>query len=214
MPLGTLLSVVLLQLCLDVSSTAGVVALLQRSIVVLLCCYIIFIITNGRSLTLSITLQIKNYRDRQVWKLTPRTASKVNAFKAWVASGDAMAEQYKKAPAPLDFKDAKGKLRDKEFVESLEKFYKTASPPPEVYEAPEGAAEERAKYLEMFKESEAFDQELKVAVKAELEFMKQNRTTKDTTIHDFKMNYPAIHEEIEDEIEAREWFKNTGMQSK
>ena len=27
-------------------------------------------------------------------------------------------------------------------------------------------------------------------------------------IHDFKMNYPAIHETIEDEIENREWFKD------
>lgn len=125
-----------------------------------------------------------------------------------------MAEKYNKPPAPLDFKDAKKKLRDQQLVDNLEKFYKTASPPPEVYTPPEGAKEERAKYLDMFRESEAFDQELKVGVQAELDFMKDNRTTKDTTIHDFKMNYPVIHEEVEDEIEAREWFKDTGMTAK
>lgn len=119
-----------------------------------------------------------------------------------------MAEKYNSPPAPVDFAGAKSSIRDTELVESLEAFYKTASPPPEVYEKPEGADEERAKNLELFKESEAFDKELKEGVKAELDFMKTNRTTKDTTIFDFKINYPAIHEEIEDEIERREWFKD------
>ena len=119
-----------------------------------------------------------------------------------------MAEKYNKPPTPVDFAGAKSSIRDTELVDSLEAFYKTASPPPEVFVKPEGVDEERAKLMEMFKESEAFDQELKEGVKAELDFMKANRTTKDTTIHDFKMNYPAIHETIEDEIENREWFKD------
>jgi len=125
-----------------------------------------------------------------------------------------MSEKYNKPPAAVDFSGAKKSIRDQELVASLESFYKTASPPPETFDPPAGVAEERAKYLEMFKESEAFDQELKSGVKAELDFMKANRTTKDTTIHDFKMNYPAIHEEIEDEIEKREWFKDVGMAAK
>lgn len=125
-----------------------------------------------------------------------------------------MSEKYSKPPTPIDFASAKSSIRDTALVDSLESFYKTASPPPEVFEKPEGADEERAKYLEMFKESEAFDQELKEGVKAELDFMKNNRTTKDTTIHDFKMNYPAIHETIEDEIENREWFKDVGLTAK
>lgn len=146
--------------------------------------------------------------------MTPRTASKVNAFRAWVTTADVMAEKYNKPPAAVDFSGAKKSIRDQELVESLEAFYKTASPPPETFEKPEGGDQERAKYMDMFKESEAFDQELKAGVKAELDFMRANRTTKDTTIHDFKMNYPAIHEEIEDEIENREWFKDVGMQAK
>ena len=125
-----------------------------------------------------------------------------------------MSEKYSAPPEPVDFSAAKKNIRDQELVASLEAFYKTATPPPEVYTAPEGVEEERAKVLEMFKESEAFDQELKAGVKAELDFMKANRTTKDTTIHDFKMNYPGIHEEIEDEIENREWFKDVGLSAK
>lgn len=160
------------------------------------------------------TCSIPTRRSREVWKLTPRTASKVNAFRAWVTTADVMSEKYNKPPAPVDFASAKASIRDQELIASLEAFYKTASPPPEVYEAPEGVEEERAQVLEMFKESEAFDQELKEGVKAELEFMKANRTTLDTTIHDFKMNYPAIHEDIEDEIENREWFKDVGMAPK
>jgi len=151
---------------------------------------------------------------REVWKLTPRTASKVNAFRAWVTTADVMADKYNKPPAAVDFAGAKKSIRDQDLVDTLEAFYKSASPPAEVFTAEEGVAEERAKYLDMFKESEAFDQELKEGVKAELDFMKANRTTKDTTIHDFKMNYPAIHEQIEDEIENREWFKDVGLQAK
>jgi hypothetical protein len=28
-----------------------------------------------------------------------------------------------------------------------------------------------------------------------------------------RVNYPLIHEEIEDELERREWFKDTGISS-
>jgi ATP synthase D chain, mitochondrial (ATP5H) len=146
--------------------------------------------------------------------LTPRTAAKVNGFRAWVTTGEVMAEKYAAPPAPVDFSHAKKTIRDKVLVDNLEAFYKTASPKPEIFTQPPGVEEERKKVLAMFVESEAFDQELKVGVKAELDFMKGNRTTKDTTILDFKMNYPAIHETIEDEIERREWFKDVGMTAK
>ncbi|CAB9501037.1 ATP synthase D chain, mitochondrial (ATP5H) [Seminavis robusta] len=151
---------------------------------------------------------------RNVWKLTPRTAAKVNSFRAWVTTGEVMADKYNKPPAPVDFSGAKSSIRDQELIAGLEDFYKTASPAPETYEPEPGVEEERKKVLAMFEESEAFDQELKESVKAELDFMKDNRTTKDTTIFDFKMNYPGIHEQIEDEIENREWFKDVGMTAK
>jgi hypothetical protein len=56
-------------------------------------------------------------------------------------------------------------------------------------------------------------QELLPVLEAELAFQKNNRTTSDTTVFDMKVNYPVIHEEIEDEIERREWFKDTGIGS-
>lgn len=164
--------------------------------------------------TISICIIFTPHRSREVWKLTPRTAAKANAFRAWVTTGEVMAEKYNKDPPPIDFAGAKKKIKDQGLVDEMEKFYKASSPPPETYTAPEGVAEERAKVLAMFQESDAFEAELKTAVKKELDFMKQNRTTRDTTVHDFKLNYPMVHEEIEDEIEAREWFKDTGMAAK
>ena len=46
-------------------------------------------------------------------------------------------------------------------------------------------------------------------IQNEIEFSKNNRTTTETTVFDMKLNYPLIHEEIEDELERREWFKDT-----
>ena len=50
-------------------------------------------------------------------------------------------------------------------------------------------------------------------IQNEIEFCKNNRTTTETTVFDMKLNYPLIHEEIEDELERREWFKDTEYES-
>lgn len=43
---------------------------------------------------------------------------------------------------------------------------------------------------------------------AELEFMKANRTTRETSVSDVKEAYPDIAEETEKELEERKWFKD------
>ena len=43
----------------------------------------------------------------------------------------------------------------------------------------------------------------------ELAFMKKNRLNREMSVSDMKEIYPDIAEEVEDEIERREWFKDT-----
>lgn len=123
---------------------------------------------------------------------------------------DSMAEKYKAPPGPVDFASAKKTVRDKELVSMLEAFYKGNKPPPEVHVMPE---EERIKSKEniaYLKELDAVHKEFIPVLENEIAFVQSNRTTKDTTLFDMKVNYPLIHEEIEDELERREWFKDTG----
>jgi hypothetical protein len=61
------------------------------------------------------------------------------------------------------------------------------------------------------KEQAALYAELKEDTLKEIEFLKGTRTSADTTIHDLMCNNPTIHEEIEDELERREWFKHVGL---
>merc|ERR1719414_450700 len=150
---------------------------------------------------------------REVWKLTPRTSGRVMQFRAWVGAADVMAEKYAQPPPPVDFASAKSKIKDAALVDALESFYKANKPPPETYTRPAVDEAEQAETLAIFEQSGAFDSELKAVVANEIEFMKENRTTKDTTIHDFKLNYPMVAEEIEDEIEKQEWFKDVGLGS-
>ena len=39
--------------------------------------------------------------------------------------------------------------------------------------------------------------------------MRKNKTSRDMSTNDMKEVYPDIAEEVEDEIERREWFKDT-----
>lgn len=119
-----------------------------------------------------------------------------------------MAEKYSAPPAPIDFAKHKTTVRDVSIVESLEAFYKTASPAAETYE---WSAEERADKLNQIEEAKgrlAFTQEMIEETEAELEFMKSNRTTRETTGTDIKEAYPDIAEETETELEERKWFKD------
>lgn len=141
-------------------------------------------------------------------------ASKFNKLKAWVAMSEATFTQFQSPPAPVDFGAAKKKVRDQELVDSLEAFYKASKPPAETYPLPEAELAEADAKIAFLQEVDALNKEFLPVLEEEVHFQKNNRTTKDTTIMDMKMNYPLIHEEVEDEIERREWFKDTGIGSK
>ena len=120
-----------------------------------------------------------------------------------------MAEKYSAPPTPIDFNKSKGTIRDKALVENLEKFYTASTPPPETHE---WSAEEQANKKAQIEEAKgrlAFTQEMIAETEYEIEFMKANMTTRETTGSDVKEAYPDIAAEVETEIENREWFKDT-----
>jgi hypothetical protein len=119
--------------------------------------------------------------------------------------------KYQAPPAAVDFALAKKSVRDQELVDSLEAFYKVSQPPPETYEVPAAEMAEADVKIVFLKEVDALNKEFLPVLEEEVNFQKNNRTTKDTTIFDMKLNYPLINEEVEDELERREWFKDTGI---
>jgi hypothetical protein len=152
-------------------------------------------------------------RTADVWRAAP-VVQNANLFRAWVATADAQAEKYKSAPAAIDFAGAKSKLRDGKMVDMLESFYKTAKPAPETYEWDAEDKAFKTEYFEQVKEQAVVYAELKDDLQKEIAFQKTTRTTADTTVYDLMCNNPTVHEEIEDEIERREWFKDIGLNSK
>jgi hypothetical protein len=122
-----------------------------------------------------------------------------------------MFETYKAPPTPIDFNKAKTSVRDKELVLMLENFYKSSQPPAETYVMPESEKKDAADTLTYLKELDEMNEEFLPVLEKEIEFYETTRTTKDTTVFDMRVNYPLIHEEIEDELERREWFKDTGI---
>lgn len=124
---------------------------------------------------------------------------------------DAAFEKYQKPPAPVDFASAKKAVRDKELIDALEAFYKASKPPPETHEWPKEEAMKTEENIAYLKELDAVNKEFLPVLEAEIDFQKNNRTSTDTTMFDMMLNYPLIHEEIEDELERREWFKDTGI---
>jgi len=148
-------------------------------------------------------------RSRPVWTCSPEVAAGYNKIKTWVAMSDAMYEKYQKPPGPVDFASAKKKVRDVELVDMLESLYKSSKPPPETFAQPESekkAVEETLSYL---KDLDALHKDFLPVLDKEIEFYESVRTDENTTCHDMRANYPLIHEEIEDELERREWFKDT-----
>ncbi|KAG7361827.1 ATP synthase D chain, mitochondrial ATP5H [Nitzschia inconspicua] len=145
-----------------------------------------------------------------VWKAAP-IVQNVSQFRSWVATAEAQAEKYKAAPGPIDFASAKKAVRDKELVEFMETFYKSAKVPAETYEWDKDDKEFKLAHFEQVKEQAAVYAELKEDTLKEIEFLKSTRTSADTTIHELMCNNPTIHEEIEDELERREWFKDVGI---
>lgn len=126
---------------------------------------------------------------------------------------ESMFEKYQKPPEPIDFTAAKKSVRDKGLVESLESFYKSSQPPPETYTMAETEKTNSEETIAYLKELDSLHKELLPVIEKEISFFQTTRTTKDTTVFDMKLNYPLIHEEIEDELERREWFKDTGIGS-
>ena len=144
-----------------------------------------------------------------MWTSSPQVSAHYNAVKSWVAMAEAAAEKYKTAPPPIDFSATKSKVRDQELVKILEDFYKASKPAPETHEWSAEEQEQMDYHIQFLKDLDAFNTEALPVLEKELEFQSGNRTTTETTMFDMKVNYPAIHEEIEDEIERREWFKDT-----
>ena len=149
-----------------------------------------------------------------MWSCSPEVSAKFNNFKSWVAMSESMFEKYQQPPAPVDFNAAKKSVRDKQLVEHLEAFYKASSPPPEVSVMPESEKAKSDENIAYLQELDAFHKEFMPVVEKEIEFLQNNRTTADTTLFDMQVAYPLIHEEIENELEAREWFKDTEYEKK
>jgi hypothetical protein len=93
----------------------------------------------------------------------------------------------------------------------METFYKSAKLPAETYEWDAEDKKFKLDHMEQVKEQAVVYAELKADTLKEIEFLKSTRTSADTTVYDLMCNNPTIHEEIEDELERREWFKDVGL---
>lgn len=122
---------------------------------------------------------------------------------------DAMHEKYQAPPSPIDFATTKKAVRDGGLVDVLEAFYKSSTPPAEKYEMPQEETTKSEETIVYLKELDKLNKELLPVIEKEIAFYETTRTNANTTMYDMKINYPSIHEEIEDELERREWFKDT-----
>jgi ATP synthase D chain, mitochondrial (ATP5H) len=132
-----------------------------------------------------------------------------NKLRAWVSMSESMYEKYKAPPAPIDFATTKKSVRDGALVDQLESFYKASKPPAEKYEMPPEETTKSDETIAFLKEADKLNKELLPVIEKEIDFYGSTRTTVETTFYDAMVNYPSIHEEIEDELERREWFKDT-----
>jgi hypothetical protein len=120
-----------------------------------------------------------------------------------------MAEKYNAPPAAIDFASAKSSVRDTELIEALEALYASGAPPSENFAwSAEDKADKSAQIAEA-KAQLAFTGEMIADTEKEIAFMKANRTTRQTSATELAEAYPDVAEEIEDELDRREWFKDT-----
>jgi hypothetical protein len=140
-------------------------------------------------------------------------AAGYNKLRSWVTMAESMADKYDRPPTPIDFAAAKKNVRDTGLVEMMEQFYTTQKPPIETHIMPESEHTRSKETIAYLEQLNALHKEFLPVLEKEIEFCKSSRTTRDTTVHDLRLNYPLIHEEIEDELERREWFKDTGYGS-
>lgn len=130
-------------------------------------------------------------------------------FRGWAANAESMALKYSAPPAPIDFGAVKTGVRDKELVSVLEAFYATAKAPPEIVEWTD---EEKAMCQMKIDEARgdvALYQELIADTEKEIQFLKENMTTLETSAEDIFIMDPELAAEVDDEVEARAWFKDT-----
>eukprot|EP00558_Chaetoceros_sp_UNC1202_P008666 CAMPEP_0197246766 /NCGR_PEP_ID=MMETSP1429-20130617/21932_1 /TAXON_ID=49237 /ORGANISM="Chaetoceros sp., Strain UNC1202" /LENGTH=168 /DNA_ID=CAMNT_0042707509 /DNA_START=27 /DNA_END=533 /DNA_ORIENTATION=+ len=142
------------------------------------------------------------------FRSNPDLAVAVSSFRAWAASAEGMAEKYSAPPAKIDFVSHKSSVRDQSLVADLESFYGSNAPAAETYEWSSEDQADKKTQMEEAKGRMAFTQEMIEEAEAELEFMKTNRTTRETSGSDIKEAYPDIAEETEKELEERRWFKD------
>jgi hypothetical protein len=120
-----------------------------------------------------------------------------------------MYEKYSAPPEAVDFSKTKSIVRDKALVDMLESFYKSTELTPEVHVFPPEEIAAAEEHIAFCVEADACYKEALPVLEAELAWAVDCRTTTETTVFDYKLNYPLLHEEILDEIEAREWLKDT-----
>ncbi|GKY94573.1 hypothetical protein MPSEU_000422900 [Mayamaea pseudoterrestris] len=169
------------------------------------------IMSSSRRMVRTLANRVTVDWSRPQFSCSPEVTSKFNKLKAWVSMSEATFEKYQSPPSSIDFSAAKQSVRDQELVDMLESFYVASKPPAEKYEVPTAEMHEADVKIDFLKQVDELNKEFLPVLEQEMEFQKNNRTTKDTTIFDMKVNYPLIHEEIEDELERREWFKDTGI---
>ena len=120
-----------------------------------------------------------------------------------------MAQKYDAPPSNIDFASARETVRDTSLIDALEKMYASYTPPPEVSGWPAEDRAEKETQIEEAKATVAFTEEMIKETEREIVFMESNRSTRDTSAEMLGEIYPDIAEEIQDEIERREWFKDT-----
>jgi hypothetical protein len=148
-------------------------------------------------------------RSSPVFRGDQELSAMVAGFRAWTAKAETMAEKYSAPPAPIDFAAAKKSVRDVPLVEALEAFYSSSSPPPLKYEWSAEDQATKSQLIEDAKAGLAFTQEMIEDCEREIAFLRMNKTSRETSISDMKEVYPDIADEVETEIEKREWFKDT-----
>lgn len=145
---------------------------------------------------------------KPIFKGDSEIVASINKFRGFIAKADAMAEEYSAPPSNIDFASAKSKIRSKDLVENLEKFYSKAELSPETYVwSAENQAEKDKIYESAVAQNEALNKDIEY-YKEYLEKLKANRTTRDTTLSDIKSMYPEIAAQVEKEVDNREWFKD------
>eukprot|EP00571_Detonula_confervacea_P017824 CAMPEP_0172297680 /NCGR_PEP_ID=MMETSP1058-20130122/604_1 /TAXON_ID=83371 /ORGANISM="Detonula confervacea, Strain CCMP 353" /LENGTH=169 /DNA_ID=CAMNT_0013006855 /DNA_START=46 /DNA_END=555 /DNA_ORIENTATION=- len=144
-----------------------------------------------------------------VFKGDQELSAMVSGFRAWTAQADTMAQKYAAPPAPIDFASSKKTIRDAALVDAIEKMYTSSSPPAQTYEWSTEDQSTKAQLIEDAKAGLAFTQEMIEDTQREILYLRENKTTRDTSTSDMKEVYPDIAEEVETEIEKREWFTDT-----